>query len=119
MARLENFDTDELALLASLNFDRLAEPDKVDYLLLKNRVTSDLHRLAIQKKQTEEAELLLPFCETIESLLEDKRLMKRPDGEKAAAELATMAKRITAKENELDPRKHGKRAQPEPGTAQG
>ncbi len=111
MTRLEKFDNDELALLGTLNFDKLAEPDKIDYLLLKNRVTSDLHRLAIQRKQEKEAESLLPFSETIQALLEDKRLMKRPDAEKAAAALAAMAKLIQTKKDELDPKKQEK----EPG----
>lgn len=108
MARLEKFDRDELALLAGLNFDGLAGADKVDYLALKNRVTSDLHRLEIEKKHVEEMEPLLPFCETIEWLMEDKRLMKRPDGEKTAAALTAMVKKITAKQEELDPKKHEK-----------
>ncbi len=112
MARFEKFDTDELAVLASLNFDSLAEPDKIDYLLLKNRLTSDLHRLAIQKKHGDEIEPLLPFCETIEGLLEEQRLMKRPDGEKAAASLTKMVKGITAKQDELDPKKHEKDSSP-------
>ncbi len=110
MARFEKFDTDELALLAAMNFDSLAESDKVDYLLLKNRLTSDLHQLAIRKKQAEEMQSLIPFCETIESLLEDKRLMKHPDGEKAAAALTAMVKRIVAQQAELDPRPRDKDA---------
>jgi hypothetical protein len=64
-------------------------------LLLKNRVTSDQQRLAIQKKHVEEMKRLLPFYETIESLMEDKRLMKRPDGEKAAPALSAIVKCIT------------------------
>jgi len=111
MTRLEKFYNDELALLGTLNFDKLAEPDKIDYLLLKNRVTSDLHRLVIQTKQVKEAESLLPFSETIQTLLEDKRLMKRPDAEKAAAALAAMARLIQTKKDELDPKKQEK----EPG----
>src|SRR5438270_5911540 len=92
MERFERFDTDELALLAGINFDALGAPDKIDYQLLKNRLTSDLHHLAIRKKQLREMEPLLPFCGTIETLVQDKRLMKRPDGEKAAAALSAMVK---------------------------
>lgn len=106
IARFEKFDHDELALLAAMNFDALAEPDKIDYLLLKNRVISDIHRLEIFKKHRDEMQSLLPFCATIEQLVEDKRLMKRPDGEKSAAALAAMIKEINAKEDELDPVKH-------------
>ena len=110
MARLEKFDYDELALLAAMNFDSLAESDKIDYLLLKNRVISDLHILAIQKKHVEETKPLLPFDETIESLLEGKRLMKRPDGEKTAAALNAMVKCITEEQKTLDPKPQAKDA---------
>jgi uncharacterized protein (DUF885 family) len=104
LARFEKFDNDELALLAAMNFDALPQADKLDYLLLKNRVTADLHRLAIQRKHIEEMQTLLPFCATIESFIEDKRLMKRPDGEKAASALTAMAKSIKALQAELDPK---------------
>jgi uncharacterized protein (DUF885 family) len=108
MARFERFDNDELALLAGMNFDALAEADKIDYLLLKNRVTSNLHQLAILKKHAEEMHPLIPFCETVESFVDDKRLMRRPDGEKAASALTAMVKRITATQTDLDPKAHAK-----------
>ena len=106
MDRFEKFDNDELALLARLNFDELSQEDKVDYLLLKNRVKADLHQLAIQKKQVEEMQPLLPFASTIEQLIEDQRLMKRPDGEKVAALLTNMVKQMDATQKELDPKLH-------------
>jgi uncharacterized protein (DUF885 family) len=108
MARFEKFDHAELALLAEINFDPLAESDKIDYLLLKNRLTADLHRLAIQKKHVEEMRALLPFSAAIENLVEDKRLMKRPDSEKAASALTALVKCVKTTEAELDPKAHEK-----------
>ena len=108
MERMEKFDNDELVLLAGMNFDSLTEADKIDYLLLKNRLTSDLHRLAIQKKHVEEMQTLLPFSPTIESLLDEKRVMKRPDGEKTASALTAMVKCITTTQTALDPKAHAK-----------
>src|SRR5271154_3057288 len=94
MARFQKFYEDELAMLAAMNFEKLSEDDQIDYLLLKNRVTADLHQLAIQKKQVEEMQPLLPFAQTIEDFLETKREMKRPDAEKDAAALTEMAKQM-------------------------
>jgi hypothetical protein len=108
LARFEKFDRDELALLAGMNFDALPQADKLDYLLLKNRATADLHRMAIQSRHIEEMQTLLPFCETIEAFVEDKRLMKRPEGEKAASALTAMAKRIKALQTDLDPKPNDK-----------
>lgn len=110
LTRFEKFDNDELAILSATNFDALPQADKLDYLLLKNRVTADLHRLGIQKKHIEEMQTLLPFCATIESFLEDKRLMKRPDGEKAASALTAMTKSIKSLQAELDPKPMEKEA---------
>jgi uncharacterized protein (DUF885 family) len=108
--RLEKFYTEKQATLAAMNFDALAQEDKVDYLLLKNRLSADLHQLAIQKKQDEEMQPLLPFAKTIENLMDHKRLMQRPDAEKDAAALTEMVKRIAAARAELDPTPHGNAA---------
>jgi len=107
MARLEKFDNDELAILAAMDFDAFSKEDKVDYLLLKNHLNAELHQLAIQKKQTADMQELLPFAETIEAILEEKRLMRRPDAEKDAAALTEMVKQMTAARLRLDPKVKG------------
>jgi uncharacterized protein (DUF885 family) len=106
-ARFEKFYNDELALLAALDFAQLSEDDRVDYLLLKNHITSELHRLAIRKKQVEEMQALLPFAKTIENLADEQRLKQRPDAEKDAAALTDMVKQILAAQKELDPKPRG------------
>ena len=75
--------------------------------LLKNRLNAELHQLAIQKKQTADMQELLPFAETIEAILEEKRLMRRPDAEKDAAALTEMVKQMTAARLRLDPKVKG------------
>ena len=107
MARFDKFYKDELAMLTEINFDALSEEDKVDYLLLKNRLTTNQHQLAIQKRHMEEMQPLLPFTQTIEALIEQQRLMKRPDAEKDAAALTEMVKQITAAQQELNPKQLG------------
>ena len=106
MERFQKFYNDELAMLAAMNFEKLSEDDQIDYLLLKNRITSDMHQLAIQKKQVEEMQSLLPFAKTIEDILDRKREMKRPDAEKDAAALTEMAKQLDALRKQLDPKPH-------------
>jgi hypothetical protein len=85
MARFEKFDTDQLAMLAAMNFEELSEEDQIDNLLLKNQLTADLRHLAMRRKQVEEMAPLLPFAKTIAYLLDRKREMIRPDAEKDAA----------------------------------
>jgi hypothetical protein len=110
MARFEKFYQEKLALLAAMNFDKLSEDDQVDYVLLKNRLTSDMHELAIQKKQAEEMQPLLPFAPAIEEFLDLKREMKRPDAEKDAAMLSEMVKQMEATRKKLDPKPRGGQA---------
>jgi uncharacterized protein (DUF885 family) len=107
IARFEKFYSDELAVLEKMNFDTLSEDDKVDYLLLKNRVTADLHQLTIEKKRAQETHSLIPFAKTIEDLEESRRKMERPDPEKAAGALTAMVKQIAASRKALDPGPHG------------
>jgi hypothetical protein len=108
IARFERFYADTLTALANLNFDELSHEDQVDYLLLRNRVTGDLHQLAVQKKQIEEMLPLIPFAKTIGGLIESMRLMQRPDAEKDAASLSEMVKQIAATREQLDPKPHDK-----------
>lgn len=106
IARMEKFYNDQLAMLTAMDFNQLSEDDRVDYLLLKNRATSQLHRLSVEKKHIEEMQPLLPFAPTIENLLDELRLKQRPDAEKTAATLTGMVKQITATQKQLDPKSH-------------
>ena len=104
ISRFDKFYNDELTMLAGMNFDKLSEDDQIDYLLLKNRLTADLHQLAIQKRQVEEMKALIPFAGTVEEFLDQKREKKRPDGEKDAAALTEMVKQMEATRKKLDPK---------------
>jgi uncharacterized protein (DUF885 family) len=107
-ARLEKFFIDTQARLESINFNALSHEDQIDYLLLKNRLTAELHELALRRRQTDEMMTLLPFAPAMEEIFEAKRRMERPDGEKAAAALNEMAKQIEAKRKQLEADLHGK-----------
>ncbi len=107
-------------MLTTIDFNSLSQEDKVDHLLLKNLITSDLHQLAIEKYQVEEMQPLIPFAATIEDLLDKKRLMQQPDSEKDAALLTAMVKQIDATRKRLDPREtrqRGDQASPDDTTS--
>lgn len=104
IARFEKFYADTQARLTEIDFDSLSHEDQIDYLLLKNLVTSNQHQLAIKKKQIAEMQSLLPFAKTIEDFMETERLMQRPDAEKDAAVLSEMVKQIKATQEKLDPK---------------
>jgi uncharacterized protein (DUF885 family) len=102
-ARFEQFYNDELATLRTIDFNSLSQEDKVDYLLLRNLVTSSLHQAAIEKRQADEIQPLIPFASCIEAFLDKKRQMQRPDAEKDAAMLSAMVKQVAAVRKQYDP----------------
>lgn len=82
LERLSKFYSDELQSLDAIDFDHLAHSDQVDYLLLRNLLDSQIHHQQVFRKQIDEMAPLLPFEKNVESLLEAKRLMQRPSGER-------------------------------------
>lgn len=106
IARFRHFYQDEATRLTAIDFESLSQEDKVDYLLLRNRLTADLHQLDIEQHRIEEMQPLLPFADPIEEILEKKRLMQQPDSEKDAALLTVLVKQIeaTRKQFEANPR---------------
>lgn len=103
MQRLNRFYDDELHSLDAIDFDHLAHSDQIDYLLLHNLLTSQLHREAVQQKQIDQMTPLLPFLRNVEGLMTAQRLMQRPDGEKTARILTEMASQIDSARREFDP----------------
>ena len=101
-ARFDKFYRDQLAMLGMIDFSSLSHEDQVDYVLMKNRLGAEIHQLAIEKRQVEEMQPLLPFAPAIEGLLDDKRQMKQPDGEKIAAALTNLVKQVEAVRKQFD-----------------
>jgi uncharacterized protein (DUF885 family) len=106
MQRFTRFYADELAALSAVDFDRLSHEDQVDYLLLRNLLTSKQHQLAIRQRQIAGMAALLPFEKKIEALIDAKRLMQKPDGEKSAATLVEITRQIEAARKQFDPGPH-------------
>jgi hypothetical protein len=103
MQRLNKFYNDELHSLDAIDFNHLAHSDQVDYLLLRNLLTSQLHREAFQQRQIDQMAPLLPFLKNVETLMAAKRLMQRPDGEKTARILTDIVGQIESARREFDP----------------
>jgi Bacterial protein of unknown function (DUF885) len=100
--RFNKFYTDELHALEVIDFGHLAHEDQVDYLLFRNLLLSQIHQQTIRKQRIDEMAPLLPFAKNVENLLEAKRVMQRPDGEKAAKVLTEIALQIEAARREFD-----------------
>ena len=102
IGRFSKFYSDELYLLDALDFDHLPHSDQIDYLLLRNLLLSQMHQQDILQRQIEEMTPLMPFAKNVEGLIEAKRLMQRPDGEKTAALLTEITRQIKATRKDFE-----------------
>ncbi|HWC78058.1 MAG TPA: DUF885 family protein, partial [Blastocatellia bacterium] len=93
-ARLRQFYSGWLAVLAKIDFSALSHDGKIDYLLFKNYLDHELRQLDIRAKALAEASQLLPFAGTISDLEDSRRRMEPIDSPKTAALLTTLNKRI-------------------------
>jgi Bacterial protein of unknown function (DUF885) len=93
--RFKRFYEEWLGTLEKLDFDRLDQEAKVDYLLFDNHLRDRLRDLALREKQDAELSPLLPFAKIIVDLDESRRRMEIPKPEQAAAALSQMVKEIS------------------------
>ena len=113
-ARRERFRqlyNDWLSSLQKLDFDSMSQDGKIDYILFKNHLEYELRQLAIQAKQLEEIQPLVPFAKTIIDFEEKRRRMEPIDSAKTAATLNELKKQVderrTAMEASLRPPRAG------------
>lgn len=66
--RMERLRKEWLAKLEAVNFDALTQQGRIDYLLLRNKLTADLSRGSLERRRLAEMEELLPFRETLQKL---------------------------------------------------
>ncbi len=95
-ARFKQIYSDELALLAGLNFDALNHDEQVDYILFKNYLDHEIKEQERATAQLAEMASLIPFAATINDLEDTRRSLKDIDPAKMAATLNDMAKQIAA-----------------------
>jgi len=92
--RMERLQRDWQERLAALDFDRLDQHWRVDYLLLRTRFTSELDDQAHERQQLNELAELIPFREDIQALEEARWRLDPVDAEKAASRLALVPDQI-------------------------
>lgn len=99
--RLKAFYGEWNERLRRMDFDRLSQEGKVDYLLLANEVRYQLQLLNREEKQYGEMLPLAPFAPTIMELVEAWRRMESVDAPKTAATLASLAREVESAKRSL------------------
>ncbi len=93
-ARFREFYDEWQNTLERIDFEKLDQEGRADYLLLRNHLGERLRDLAIREKEHAEIWPLIPFARTIIDLDESRRRMEVPKAENAARDLAEMVKTI-------------------------
>ena len=87
ISRFKDFNQEWLGILKGIDFNRLGQDGRIDYILFKNHLNRGLRRLEQESESTREVFQLLPFAEKIVTLREDLQKMHWIDAAKAAEAL--------------------------------
>lgn len=101
-ARLKQFYSDWLGLIARMNFDTMSLDGKADYVLFKFHVEHEQKQLELQAKALAEVMPLLPFAAAITKLAESRRQMEKLNAATAASEVTRLTSQIEAARRGLD-----------------
>jgi dipeptidyl aminopeptidase/acylaminoacyl peptidase/uncharacterized protein (DUF885 family) len=108
--RAAGFNAQWLDQLARLDFDRLSQDGKVDYLLLKNYLTHQKRQFDLRERERKEAEPLVPFARTIAELEAARRELRPMEWSKVADTVSSMAKKIEEARRSLEREARGRPA---------
>ncbi len=112
-ARFKQFYTEWLDALRQIDFDKLSQQEKVDYVLFKIQLDYELRQLDIEEKRFAEMEPLIPFAKSLIELEDSRRHMQPIDPPKVAALLSRLNKMIDETKKSLDASvKSGSQRQP-------
>jgi uncharacterized protein (DUF885 family) len=95
-ARMKQFYNDWLSSLAKLDFDKMSQDGRIDYLLFKNHLEHELRQLDLQAKALAEVAPLVPFAQTITDLEDSRRRMEAIESPKIALLFTKMSMQVDA-----------------------
>ena len=109
--RFEHFESlyhDWQQQLPKLDFDALNQQGRIDYVLLRNELTSELNRLELQKRRLTEMDELLSFRGAIHEL-EMARWSRKPvDAQSAATKISHVAEQVKKLKERVEKGKKGR-----------
>jgi uncharacterized protein (DUF885 family) len=100
--RLDEFYRRQSDALNGIDFDKLDQAGRIDYLLLRNKIDFESKQLAHQKEHAEEIASLIPFAQPIIGLEEARARLDPMDAEQSAKTLAAIGKQVSEAIKNLD-----------------
>ena len=92
--RFEKLYRDWQQQLARTDFDALNQPGRIDYLLLRNELTSELDQQTLQRERLREMDELLSFRGAIQELEAARWRMEPINAQTAATKVSELAERV-------------------------
>ena len=92
--RMEKLTRDWQERLQAVDFDKLDQPGRVDWILLRNKLASELARLDLERRRLAEMEEFLPFRKVIQDLEQARWRMEPVDAPKAAGAVSVIPDQI-------------------------
>ena len=89
-----SFYADYQAQLGKIGFDGLSQSERIDYLLLKNRLTYELRKLDTDEARNCEATELVPFAQVVVDLEQQRRALGPVDASELASRVTKLAEQI-------------------------
>ncbi len=93
-ARLRGFYAAWRTRLRALDFDRLSQEGKIDYVLLENHLRYQLDLADRQDTQRAEVRPLLPFADSLQALQDSRRDLETIDAAATARSVAAITRQI-------------------------
>src|SRR5215203_2518971 len=92
--RMRDFYTSWQRRLREIDFDKLTQEGKVDYVLMNNEMKHELFLLGQRDKQIGETAELVPFAEKLLALQDTRRTLAGVNGQQAASILAQVTRQV-------------------------
>lgn len=100
--RMREFYTGWRDSLSEMEFDRLNQDGKVDYLLFRNHLDAELRNLDLRARELEETEALTPFRAAITELEDARRRLEWADPARAAGQVDALARQVAETRRALE-----------------
>jgi hypothetical protein len=93
-ARFNEFYRGWQSRLRELDFDRLSQQGRIDYVLMNHSLRHSLSLLEREEKMWMESAPVLPFGSDVFTLVDSRRRMERIDPQQAALTLVNLTKKV-------------------------
>jgi len=100
--RMERLQNEWQGKLGALEFDRLDQHGRADYVLLRTKLGSELDEQALERRRLAELAELIPFHREIQSLEEARWRLDPVDSETAASRLALIPDQVKQLRERID-----------------